>query len=418
MTESEPLVMYVGDEAARIAVDPRSGYSIHIWRPTVLDPIPPTMGPKWAAWSLLAGCGMFANSGYCVVFVRYGERIVHRSCVLPRYFRWPFMGANDLQVSSTWTEPKFRNKGLASITLTYILQTFAAPNRRFWYVSRESNEASIRACRRAGFNLHCYGIRRAPFGLDFLWRIRLLPSPPTEEKRRPDQDVAVADSYARYYSKMGADRNDLRRNRGTLFQTLASESSLIRALYKIPLELTNLRILDVGCGGGGSWYQFFRLGVHPSNMMGIDLQQGRLEGVGRLYPHATAIQADASKIPFSNSSFDLVYESTLFATLPDDRLRADIAAEMVRVCKSGGYLVLVDWRTPNPWARNYRALTRTEVQRHFCVGKTTSLLGITRGALIPPIGRSLSTYAQALYFFLGGICPPLVGQVVYVLRKH
>jgi len=235
---------------------------------------------------------------------------------------------------------------------------------------------------------------------------------PAEPKSPP------GDWYSRYYSKAGADRNDLRVNRGALFQTLASERSLIRAFARIPTNLSRQCILDVGCGGGGSWYQLFRLGVTPHKTIGMDLNFERLVGIHNLYPQCTAAHADGVSMPFADGSFDVVYESTMFVTLPDDRVRAGIAAEMLRVCRPNGYLVLVDWRTPKFWDRNYKALTRNEVRRLFGVGRITSLVGVFRGALVPPLGRLISTYSGALYFLIAGACPALVGQVVYLLRKH
>ncbi|HYL72970.1 MAG TPA: bifunctional GNAT family N-acetyltransferase/class I SAM-dependent methyltransferase [Bryobacteraceae bacterium] len=416
--DSEPFVLYVREGPPEIGDDLPDEYSFTVWTPTMRHPVPATLNVNAAVWTSFHACGLFANSGYRVVYIRFKERIVHRSCVLPRYFRWPFMGENDLQVSSTWTDPEFRSKGLASSALAHILRTMTAARRRFWYVSRESNMASIRVCRRVGFQLFAYGTRGTAFGLRSLGQLKLLPEPPRHDvAEKPPLDMA-ADWYARYYSRVGADRNDLRVNRGALFQTIASERSLIRAFYHIPLKLSGLRVLDVGCGAGGAWYQLFRLGVKPQEIVGIDLQRQRLASVGDLYPQCTAIHADAAGMPFADASFDLVYESTMFATLPDDGIRARIAAEMLRVCTPGGFLLLVDWRTPKLWDKNYKALTRAEVRKLFAMERTTSLVGIYPGALVPPVGRLLSKYAGPLYFLIACFCPPLVGQVAYLLRKH
>jgi len=91
---------------------------------------------------------------------------------------------------------------------------------------------------------------------------------------------------------------------------------------------------------------------------------------------------------------------------------------MVRVCKPSGYFVLVDWWTPKPGDKNYKALTRKELNKLFLIGKYTELLSIHRGALVPPIGRLLSKYASFAYFLVAKCFPFLVGQVVYVLKKR
>jgi SAM-dependent methyltransferase len=118
------------------------------------------------------------------------------------------------------------------------------------------------------------------------------------------------------------------------------------------------------------------------------------------------------------SSFDLVFESTMFATLADDDLSARIAREMVRVCRPGGYLLLVDWRTPRPKGPDYNALTKRRLVKLFSVGSSTQSLGTYRGALVPPLGRFLSRWLPSTYFAVSAVFPFLCGQVAYLLRKN
>ena len=121
---------------------------------------------------------------------------------------------------------------------------------------------------------------------------------------------------------------------------------------------------------------------------------------------------------FEDAAFDVVSESTMFVSLTSDKLRTAIASEMVRVCRPGGYLILVDWRTPWPGNPNYKALTLREVRRLFGVKEKTDLVVRSRGALVPPLGRLLSRYASPLYFLVAALAPALVGQVVYVLKRR
>ena len=57
------------------------------------------------------------------------------------------------------------------------------------------------------------------------------------------RDLEQRSWYARYYGKAGANRNDLRLNRGVLFQTLASERPFVRAFRQIGAEPSGLRAL-------------------------------------------------------------------------------------------------------------------------------------------------------------------------------
>lgn len=224
-------------------------------------------------------------------------------------------------------------------------------------------------------------------------------------------------AYESYYRIKGTDRNDPRLNRGALLQILAAEAALIRACSHIPGQLGHARLLDVGCGSGARFFELFRLGFKPDNVMGLDVQQERINAGKEVLPQVDVVHGDATGMIFGDDSFDVVFESGMFATLPADEVRCNIAHEMVRVCRSGGYLLLSDWRTPNFGGGSYRALTAGDLRRLFQVGNRTELIAIERGALVPPVGRFLSAHVSSLYFLVAAALPYLVGQVVYVLRK-
>jgi ubiquinone/menaquinone biosynthesis C-methylase UbiE len=223
--------------------------------------------------------------------------------------------------------------------------------------------------------------------------------------------------YESYYRIKGTDRNDPRLNRGALLQVLAAEAALIRACSHIPGQLGRARLLDVGCGSGARFFELFRLGFKPENVVGVDLQQERIDAGREILPQVQVIRGDATAMTFGDDSFNIVFESGMFATLPADEVRCSIAHEMLRVCSSGGYLLLSDWRTPKYGDKAYKALTVRDLRQLFDVGKRTALIATERGALVPPAGRFLSAHMSSLYFPVAAMLPFLVGQVVYVLRK-
>lgn len=232
-----------------------------------------------------------------------------------------------------------------------------------------------------------------------------------------DRQGLTRDWYGDYYGKKGLDRNDLRTNRGVLLQITATEVSIVRAAYDINLPLHAAKVLDVGCGRANDLYQLLRLGCRAENTTGIDILPDRVAIARSLYPQATFAEGDASRMNFEDAAFDLVFESTMFATLPDDELSADIAREMIRVCKPGGYLMLVDWWMPKPGDPNYKALTPKRLRQLFGVGRDTQLRTIERGALVPPLGRFLSKHLPSVYFPIAAAFPFLTGQVTYLLQK-
>ncbi len=232
-----------------------------------------------------------------------------------------------------------------------------------------------------------------------------------------EKEQETANWYRDYYARVGRKRNDLRGNPGVLFQTLANEGSVVKAMRQVIHDPSAALVLDVGCGAGGDLFQLLRLGYDPGKISGIDILSDRIRIAKSTYPSMKFMEGDARKMNLANDCFDLVFESTMFATLNDNDMRKSIAEEMLRICKVNGYILLVDWRTPMIWNKSYKALTRKEVRRLFGVGTRTTVETIQRGALVPPIGRFLSAFAPWIYFLVAGLLPFLVGQVTYVLKK-
>jgi SAM-dependent methyltransferase len=227
----------------------------------------------------------------------------------------------------------------------------------------------------------------------------------------------VTEVYKEYYEKHGRDRNDLLRNPEVVFQTFAYDRANVRALSRLPLIPRAARILDVGCGSGSSLFQFVRLGFRPQNMAGVDTSADRIDEARQRLPSADFRCESADRMSHETDKFELVFESTLFMMLTSDDAAAPIAAEMIRVTRPGGYLMLADWRYAEPGSKSHKAVSRKRIGRLFDVGRATEVVSRDRGALIPPLGRFLSRRVPALYFVVQAVLPPAVGQITTVLRK-
>lgn len=220
--------------------------------------------------------------------------------------------------------------------------------------------------------------------------------------------------YRNYYVRKGPDRNDLLRSPEVLLQSAASDMALVRALGRIGYRPLSQRILDIGGATGGCLVPFMQVGAHPDLLTCVDIRPEAIEEGKRRFPGVDFLCADASAIPLPSSSFDIVYSSTMFVTLPDDVLAKAIAAEMVRVTKPGQILLIRDWLFPKPGDRHYSALTRTRLKRLF---PDVEVLFMEKGSLVPPVGRFLSAHLPSMYFFVRACLPFLTGLGVYALRK-
>jgi GNAT superfamily N-acetyltransferase len=130
---------------------------------------------------LLSGCllglfhflHIFSNRDYGIAVFRSGPEIVHRSFVVPRYFRFRFMDRDDLQIGNTWTSRDHRGKGLATAAVGSIVDGVYHPGRRLWYVVGDDNHASIAVIRKCGFRLVGKGVRAKRFGTRLLGDYRI-----------------------------------------------------------------------------------------------------------------------------------------------------------------------------------------------------------------------------------------------------
>jgi len=125
---------------------------------------------------------------------------------------------------------------------------------------------------------------------------------------------------------------------------------------KMYSQREGIHVLDVGCGTGTNLMLYHEAGC---NVFGIDLSPTMVEvAQKKLGDRAEIRLGDASKMPYSDHSFDFV---TGFLTLHEmpSQIRPAVISEMVRVMKHGGRILLIDYhlgpiRFPKGWM--YKAI--------------------------------------------------------------
>lgn len=144
-------------------------YRVEIWRPSLGSIKPRGMPPiRFGLLWIFHFLRIFHNRDYSLVLIYEGDRLLHHTCVLPGYFRVPFMGKSDLQIGRTWTDESQRGKGLAAWAIRKTFAVFGRPGRRFWYIASEENAPSIRVAVKCGFSLLGGGHRLPRFGSNTL----------------------------------------------------------------------------------------------------------------------------------------------------------------------------------------------------------------------------------------------------------
>src|SRR5437016_9069521 len=234
----------------------------------------------------------------------------------------------------------------------------------------------------------------------------------TTNRIEEQEDERVRAAYARRRQTIPAGRY-ARTNPFTLCAAHEREeemAAMFRAEGLTPLA--GLRILDVGCGRGDALRQLLEYGADPEFLTGIDLLDENVKQARRRSPHLQVICGSASRLPFPDSSFDLVLQFTLFTSILNDEVKRAIAAEMTRVLAPGGRILWYDFSFNNPKNPDVRGIGKREIRTLF-PGLEMKTKRVT---LAPPLGRIVAPFSVVLYYFLSRV-RPLCTHLLCLLRK-
>lgn len=160
--------------------------------------------------------------------------------------------------------------------------------------------------------------------------------------------------------------------------------------------LTNLRILDIGCGNGNMLRQFLQWGAKPGNLAGIELRPEPVDYALSLNPNLDIRCASATELPWPDKTFDLVCQHTVFTSVLDWDMKVKIASEMKRVVRENGMILWYDFLYNNPANPDVRGVRKAEVKQLFpdCKYK------FSRTTLAPPLARRFVPISWGLCYFL------------------
>lgn len=106
-------------------------------------------------------------------------------------------------------------------------------------------------------------------------------------------------------------------------------------LHLSGLAAKSKRLLDVGCGEGTRLH----LLLPPGGVgWGIDFNPKAVAQAAKQYPLLNFRQARAENLPFPKNSFDLVFSAFTLEHVIDPE---KVVAEMIRVCRPGGHIVII-----------------------------------------------------------------------------
>lgn len=185
------------------------------------------------------------------------------------------------------------------------------------------------------------------------------------------------------------------------------QSALLQLLAQYSKKsLSDLRVLEVGCGRGGNLLELLRIGFSPANLVGNELLPERSVAARLNLPDATQVfPGDALQLPFELESFDVVYQSTVFSSLLDENFQLQLAKKMWSWVRPGGAVLWYDFTYDNPNNPDVKGVSMARIRKLFPDGVIHS----RRVTLAPPISRCVCKLHPSLYTVL---------NTVPLLRTH
>lgn len=140
---------------------------------------------------------------------------------------------------------------------------------------------------------------------------------------------------------------------GTFARYMEPGALQLLADWQIP---SGVRLLDVACGTGQIAIPAARAGIQAT---GLDLAPNWVEQA-RARAAAEGLSAqfdegDAEQLPYEDASFDVIVSlvGAMFAPRPER-----VAAELVRVCRPGGRIIMVNWTPSGFVGQMFKAIAK------------------------------------------------------------
>jgi SAM-dependent methyltransferase len=109
--------------------------------------------------------------------------------------------------------------------------------------------------------------------------------------------------------------------------------------------VSSRQVLEIGCGEGGNIANALHTRAAGGRVIGVDLFERKVQFAKRIGVQASFVCADALRLPFRDSTFDLILCRDVLHHL-SDRERA--VSELRRACRPGGVVWIVEPNGRNP----------------------------------------------------------------------
>lgn len=145
---------------------------------------------------------------------------------------------------------------------------------------------------------------------------------------RKKHSSTIREEVKKAYSAIAGEFNQTRKVQWSEFQDF------------LPFIKKGSKVLDLGCGNG-RFYELLK--AKHVDYLGVDNNSQLLERARENFSDASFQLGDMTDLKISDNTFDVIVSIAAFHHLPGRRLRHDAVAEMHRVLKKEGVLIMTVW---------------------------------------------------------------------------
>jgi SAM-dependent methyltransferase len=210
---------------------------------------------------------------------------------------------------------------------------------------------------------------------------------------------------ASVYSLLRPDQYMMAQEKERIFLSILSRFDLA--------AIKTMKVLEIGCGGGGNILQFLRWGFPPENIKGNELMPNRCaQACHRLPAAVEIIEGDALGLRLPEDSFDIVLVSTVFTSILDETFRARLAKKIWSLVRPAGAVLWYDFIYNNPSNPDVTGIPRRRVLELFPEARALS----RKTTLAPPIARFVCR-VHPVFYSLFNLLPFLRTHLAAWLEK-
>jgi ubiquinone/menaquinone biosynthesis C-methylase UbiE len=229
----------------------------------------------------------------------------------------------------------------------------------------------------------------------------------SEETRRTALLERIRATYRRYEDEGYAQRWTGRET-GARLGTEERDRWLVESMRSADAHT----VLDLGCGDGNVALTLDRAGLRPLRYIGIDISEARLAVARENVPWGEFRLASADRVPLATGTVDAAVALTLFSSIPEEWFQMRIAAELHRLLRPGGSLLVYDIRYRSPTNRTLTPVAAELLVRLFPGWK----IRVGTLTVLPPLARRRIASGRLRYRLLAGV-PWLRSHIAATLSR-